>query len=51
MVLDVLGLLLHKVVVQHEDKEEDPADWQHCLSVGLRNRNCHNYRDCSRMYL
>ena len=48
MVLDVLGLQLHEVVVEEEDKEEDPADWQHCLSVGHGYRNC---RNCSRMYL
>ena len=51
MVLDVLGLQLHKMVVEHEEKEEDPADWQYCLSVGLGYRNCRNYRNCSRMYL
>ena len=51
MVLDVLGLQLHGVVGEDEDKEEDPADWQHCVSVGLGYRNCRNYRNCSRMYL
>ena len=51
MVLDVLGLQLHEMVVEDEDKKEDPADWQHCLSVGLGYRNCRNYRNCSRMYL
>ena len=48
MVLDVLGLQLHGVVVEDEDKEKDPADWQHCFSVGLGYRN---YRNCSRMNL
>ena len=51
MVLDVLGLQLHGVVGEDEDKEKDPADWQHCLLVGLGYRNCHNYRNCIRMYL
>ena len=51
MVLDVLGLKLHKMVVEDEDKEKNPADWQHCLSVGLGYRNCRNYRNFSRMYL
>ena len=51
MVLDVLGLLLHEVVVQHEDKDEDPGDRQHCFSVGLGYRNYRNYRKCSRMNL
>ena len=48
MMLDVLGLQLHKVVVEDEDQEGDPADWQHCHAVGLGYRNCHN---CSCMYL
>ena len=52
MMLDVLGATVSaSVVVEDEDKEEDPADWQHCLSVGLGYRNCRNYRNCSRMYL
>ena len=33
VVLDVLvGLLLHKGVMEDEDKEDDPADSQHCYS-------------------
>ena len=51
VVLDVLELQLHEVMLEEKDKEEDPADWQHCLSVGLGYRNCRNYRNCSRMYL
>ena len=51
MVLDVLGLQLHEMVVEDEDKNEDTADWQHFLSVELGYRNCRNYRNCSRMYL
>ena len=43
MVLDVLGLQLKKVVGEDEDEEEDPADWQHCVSVGFGYRNCRNY--------
>ena len=33
VVLDVWGLHLHHIVVVVEDKEEDPADWQHCWQL------------------
>ena len=35
VVLDVLGLQLHKVVGDDVDKEKDPADWHPCFSIGL----------------